>query len=237
VVIDVLGGGALWIDGALHTASATDAVPVLLAPGPHDVEVVGDKRRASETIVVPDTGPIAPVAIDVRPPALPPAPVVQKTKTIWVKPKKWVDLYVDGETRPRITGQTKPFNLTLTYGEHRLKFANAYAKPNELTVLVSDTDPPGDLVVDLEPLPARLLVTGAPPGPMLVRVAGKESLVTDRNRTDPILVPLAAGTEHDILVTKDGYRPFQTRLKFTPGRTAELAVALTPSAAGGLATP
>jgi len=86
----------------------------------------------------------------------------------------WAHVDVDGERI--LDNQMGAFSLSLPPGEHVLRFSQPRARPQEVRVVVDAEAPPSRVVVRLQPLPARLRITGAPVGG-LVRVAERRVLV------------------------------------------------------------
>jgi len=240
VTFIIQGKGALYIDTALVAAEASDALSRELSPGPHEAKVVGARRTATTAFVVPRDGSVPPVKLDVsvRPPVLATggagtssgtagsAPLVRtdasKNKVVQFRTAggRWVNVYVDDVLVAR--ERQSPVGLPLTYGMHRVRFVNPCCEPYELTVAVSDTEPPLQEAVDLKPSPARLYIDGAPQG-SLVEVAGKR---VGLNPGEPVYVPMHSlePAEHWVVVTKGEHVLLRERTTFEPGRDRRLAV-------------
>jgi serine/threonine-protein kinase len=229
VTFTLAGRGRLEIDGQVHQAEATGSYAALLAPGQHSVRLVGTERTDERVLLVPARGAVPPVALDVAPiPRERPKPAPARRREVVFNAREWVHMYVDDGAAPVVSKQQGVFRIALTHGVHKLRFLNDYAKPYEVLVTVSDTEPPGVQVIRLEPKDGRLQLTGVPAGGLTVEVAGSMRVLTPINRDDPILVPLGQSREHEVLIEKEGFQPFRKRLTFVPGQTTLLAVQMQP---------
>lgn len=244
------GTGTLSVDDAVVAEGVTGAVPYQLLPGSHVARFQTPDKTVEQRFEVPtdDDVPPAPVQLDgstpVEPapedtpePASPPAPV--PIKQVSFIAGQVMQVYVDDRTTPQeaqqglirhTTLQQGRFTLELPHGRHRLRFESPYHKPQTLEVEVSNTEPPERMKIDLELRDGQLLVRGAPQGLVEVAIDGTEPrFISDANRNDPIMVPLTRGQlERDVVVTKEGFEPFRTRVRFRPGALTEVAVNLRP---------
>jgi hypothetical protein len=132
----------------------------------------------------------------------------------------WVNVFLDDAEVMR--EQPSPVKLTLAYGAHRLRFSNPCCEPADVTVKVSDTEPPEIEPVDLKPRPARLFIDGAPPGSR-VEVAGKREGLRPG---EPVFVPMTARgpTEFTVVVFRGDHVILREVARFEPGRERRLAV-------------
>ncbi|MBI5509237.1 MAG: serine/threonine protein kinase [Deltaproteobacteria bacterium] len=222
------GSGDLFLDDVKRRARASGAVPIELAPGKHKVKLVGAKRTMVREITIPQTGPVSAVELDVSVTEVTAAPP-PKTKAVEFKPAgMWVTAFVDDTPEAAVKNAMKNFTLTLAYGKHRLRFVNDRAQLNEMELAVSDSEPPGVVVVRMVPRPAKLKVVGAPDG-AVVEVAGKRTLVDQWTRDEPINVPLdVSPTQFDVLVKVAGKADLHSLITFTAGESHTLEVPETP---------
>ncbi|MEZ4273632.1 MAG: hypothetical protein R3C68_19995, partial [Myxococcota bacterium] len=252
VVIEVLGGATLFIDGQ-QVATQLDGIHSQpLTPGVHRIEVHNESGQHQTEIDVPKYGVLDTLRFDLRPPpALPkpdtsiaakPAPkrarLVEKNIQIMAQPM--ARLFIDDSRAPYLAMDPVkkqktdllyfPFTVRLSHGKHRLRFTHANAKPLEIAIEVSDTEPTGDRIrVQLQPLPAKLVLQDKPGGLIEVRVDGASiGFRSDANASEPILVPLDRfmTLKKDVELLKEGYLPFRQQLRFAPGQTARLSAKL-----------
>jgi hypothetical protein len=239
VAFSLRGRGDLFVGERLVRKSVTGGVATELVPGTYTVRFVGAQRSSEHELVVPREGAMPPVALDVTPEPAPRKDTAARPSQIVVDLKKkkspefriqdgvWVDVYVDGQ----LVGKQKPTpirDLALTYGEHTVRFENPYAYPAEITVRVSDTEPPALDPIVLRPRPARLLITNAPAG-ALVQVG--ENRRVGLVPGDPVNVPIAemSGTVVEWVSVIVGDQVIaRKRLTFKPGADQTLAVERNP---------
>ncbi len=231
VVFSVHGHGDLYIDGQLVQRGLSGGYAKLLNAGTYQVRVVGSERTTTAELLVPASGPLLPLELDVSAPQAPPKtpvrapPVAQKRKAVRIRPSGvWINVYVDGVLAEK--ERMEPFDLMLPYGTHELRFTNPLALSETLNIKVSDTDPPELEPVRLTPLPAQLFIEGAPDG-AAVEVAGKRVLLT---AGEPVRVPLQTSrpTEHEVVVKHGDRVLLRQRAVFEPGKEQRLAVRSNP---------
>lgn len=238
------GRGDLFVDGRLLVRGAEKSHAALLEPGRYEARLVGATRSHAVRFEVPKRGPIAPVLLDVRAVgaagsnpapggATPPtSPAVQPTREVRFNAANVVTVYVDEATEPVVKERMGVFSLTLPHGARKLRFTNPSAYDNEMTLRVSETEPPQVVLVRMQPLQAKLYVRGAPAG-AVVEVAGRSSLLNEATRDEPIFVPLPLGAgaqSYEVVVrAADGKRElWRARREFRPGQDETVEVKPNP---------
>lgn len=225
------GKGALFVDEKRLKREATGNVAIELAPGKHRVRFAGDKRSVEKTFVVPDTGPVDPLELNVQAPAATQTNVVSKPKSRAVTLNlagMWMNVFLDQHPEPILKTAMGVRTISLAHGKHVLRFTNPHYQPKEIQLVVNDTEPLDRIVVRLEPQPAKLYVKNAPEG-SVVTVAGKHALITERTRDEPIFVPLnlapgEGSQKHQVIVRMQGQSDFTQLLEFRPGEDHTLDV-------------
>ncbi len=246
VVFLLRGRGDLEINGERIKERVTGTYPHELPPGEHRIRFIGADRVDSATLKVPAEGPVDALTMDVTPPPTPaqvsataapprrpagaPEPIVtdpnkKKTPEFRIARGAWVNVYVDGQ----LVAREKPSpirDIPLTYGVHTLRFSNPFADSEEITIRVSDTEPPVLEPIVLKPKPARLHINGAPSGAR-VQVAGK---TVGLNPGEPVYVPMESTDEvqHEVVVLVGDQVVAKNRLAFRAGRDQTLAVQRNP---------
>jgi hypothetical protein len=124
--------------------------------------------------------------------------------------------------------QMGKFWLALAPGEHLLRFTNDAAEPSTLWVRVGADERPGRVVVRLRPLPAELVISGAPDGSLL-RVAERRILLR-RSAPRAVLLPLEAASQSYVVevLGPSGRVLLHQTVTFRPGRQTALAVDVKP---------
>jgi len=230
----VSGVGDLYLGEKLLAKRISGDHAALIAPGDHTIRLVNGSDSTTRMLTVPGEGAIATVQISVNnhKPAI-------KTKQVTVRARPMASVFIDGSTKPhrapdslgRMTNVFMgEFNITLPYGEHKLRFTHTNAQTHDLTVRITPKEPVGDRIdVEMRPLPAKLLLKGQPPGLLEILVDGSSAgFRSDANADVPILVPLETFSKRARIVgiEKTGYQPYSRRLEFEPGETRVLSVEL-----------
>jgi hypothetical protein len=138
----------------------------------------------------------------------------------------WVNVDLNGERV--LDYQMGRFWLALAPGEHLLRFTNDAAEPSTLWVRVGADQRPGRVVVRLRPLPAEIVISGAPDGSLL-RVADRRVLLR-RSAPRAVLVPLEAAHQNYVVevLGPSGRVLLHQTITFRPGRQTTLAVDAKP---------
>jgi serine/threonine protein kinase len=234
VTFALTGVGDLWIDDTLVKSKVHGLETISMLPGEHAIRFAGRKRTDERVVVVPKEGEgdVQPVELDVRvkrrPVKLPP-----KVREVEFNSPRWVNVYVDGGTKPVLEEVGGKFALQLTHGKHTLRFENKYGEPEIMPLNVTATTPSRRITVRIKPKPAWLRIVGAPDG-AFVEIAEQKRPINEFTRDDEIIVPLddlgplESSVEHDVVVRMVGHREFRKRVTFRPGEHKEVQVRLEP---------
>lgn len=210
-----------------HNAPLAELTPTPPSP-PATPDVVPTAPLKAPRREMPENHP-SPVASPK--PTADTAPIA--VRTVDFKPAgQWVTVYVDGHSDPVLREQMREFSLSLSHGNHRLRFTNDKAQPLEMELHVAANEPVGTTLIRLRPIDARLRMSGGPDA-MLVEIAGRRFVVNQRTREDPIFVPLPEGEgsiEYEVVARQiDNNQEIARRtLMFRPGQEQVLAIDAAP---------
>ena len=256
VIFSLTGSGALSVDGSTVRSPASGTVALMLREGKHQIRFSGAGQALDKTIDIPATGPIPVVHLELSKPKVsreiskPPGtsktsekqtPAEERSKEIAIVPIPMARLFIDGSPKAHTT--TDPLGkktdvlfretlVRLRYGKHTLHFTHESARAVDVVVQVGENSPPGDRVlVKLQPLPARLVLKGQPPGLVEILLDGSSvGFRSDANANEPIIVPLESFSKRtkSVQIMKKGYLPFRQNMRFSPGKAKVLEVQLQP---------
>ncbi|OGQ80947.1 MAG: hypothetical protein A2289_12265 [Deltaproteobacteria bacterium RIFOXYA12_FULL_58_15] len=223
------GTGDLFVDDAKEpmkeNATGRFVQKLEIEPGPHTVRFVGAKRTALHHFVVNEGVPIDPIVLDVSvpEPRIDPTPKV-KTKKLQFNTIQWANIYVDDRlVKENAMGK---FSLEVPYGRHTLQFTNDFSRTRSDDITVGDA-PVQPIIVDLEPLPARLFILGAPDD-AVVEVAGKVAPLNQYNRDQGVEVPLSesGARKHEVVIRHNVTREeiLRQTVEFRPGKQQRIEV-------------
>ncbi len=235
------GEGTLIIDPSdaspVRKKVTSGAIAILLSPGGHQLRLEDEQGHSTDIAVeVPEDGIIAPLNLQleiqkVRKPQThqkPKSALAHESRAVAFNAKRWVTVYVDGKEDPVVRGKLGRFDLNLSYGRHRLRFMNDYAKTLDLNLEVGKNQPPGVQVINLQPRDARLRLRGIPRGTLTLKIGNTNRTINEINRNDPVLVSLEKSRIQKITIEKTGFQSIQRTITFTPGKTEVLDVAMDP---------
>ncbi|MEE2961042.1 MAG: serine/threonine-protein kinase [Myxococcota bacterium] len=139
----------------------------------------------------------------------------------------WVNAFVDNEQVA--TNQMGLFKLTLSPGKHTVRFENPTARPVEFKFNGKDVAPLRPLLLRLRPKDAKLFINGLETD-AVVSVAGRNYVLNELTRADPILVPFPPGqgrSSFEIVISTEAAVLKRTVI-LRPAETLTLDVALPP---------
>lgn len=232
VWLGLCGQGDLIINGVAIGTRDSGMTRVSLTPGSHRAQLVSERTATEVQFDVPEEGPVAPVLLDACP--VHRRPVSDAGREIEILSPRWLDVWVDAETEPRLKTVQGRLSLWLTYGRHVLRFENVYAEPTIQLLDVTPESPPRRLVIHLRPKPALLQVVGAPEG-SVVQVGDRTHKLVDATSWEEwILVPLDDLGPFDgtlavpVEVRAPNHVPWQETLELGPAARVTLRPRLQP---------
>ncbi len=251
------GRGDLYVDGNLVAKGIFNSFATLVSPGEHTVRFVGPLDQDEQSFTVYEQGPVDPIRLKVRsevekpnPPPMPtpqpvpaakPQPAIVEPKPIQAKAGQTREVtfrtdggwaHVDLNGKRIANNKFGKFRLEIPHGRHKVRFTNTDALPEEMTLVVNESQPPvgSPIVIRLKPKPALLYLTGEPNG-SLVRIAGRAYPRDALTRGDPIHVQLPKGKgrhAYRLSVEDNGKVIFEKTVEFSAGKRLDVAVAGQP---------